>query len=406
MKMKLLALLLTMGLFAFGTGVSAQNAAQTETAAEREANAKLQLPNLQSALKSFCGLILSESHPKACADACANLANPKWADLNCCISAAKSFGALPENLETLIGGISKVGCLGGIFGYGATCGDTGASAIVTNICGSLNCNTKFDDVSNCLSVAKKSCSSDFALDPKCVVCTGKCCPDKNKNYCTNDVCTANKGVCPAKPCTTDAECKFDQSCVSGKCQAAAGKCTDNDECDAGQVCIKGKCGACTKDGQCDEGEACVKGQCTIPPQCTKNADCLAGEVCTKGECTACTADAQCDKGQKCVKGLCKASSGGCTKNSDCSSGKACINKQCAACTKDGQCDSGKVCTNGQCTAPSGKCSPACNAAIGETCVKGKCAVVCNTTCAAGETCRFVKAQNKNGCCTSGGKCHY
>lgn len=85
---------------------------------------------------------------------------------------------------------------------------------------------------------------------------------------------------------------------------------------------------------------------------------------------------------------------------------ACPGKE-PVCKTDKDCKSGETCVEGKCEAKApGKCTPACNADIGETCVKGKCTVVCNTTCASGETCRFVKSQKKNGCCTAGGKCHY
>lgn len=202
MKLKLITLLLACGLLACGMNESVYSASKPGAGPD-EKNAKAAVIDMKDALKAFCTLILDEKHPQACTDACKNLANPSWSDLTCCVAAAKSFGKISSTVETAISLASKPGCMGGIGGIGATCGGSPVKDFVGKLCGALNCNTKYDDVTNCLAAMnpKMTCEKDFALPKSCVLCTGNCCPDKDGNYCIASACTKNKEgkyQCPDK----------------------------------------------------------------------------------------------------------------------------------------------------------------------------------------------------------------
>lgn len=157
MKLKLLTLLFTLGLFAFGADVSAQmeKGHGFEMEDSDEKRLKVQATTL---LSTVCGYVKDlAGAPKDCETACANILNPdlsQLADLSCCMGAVIKENLLPWGAPYYIKLASYPIC------SGVACkADT--SKILPMICGAINCNSGLDNVTNCLNSQGMSCSKDF-----------------------------------------------------------------------------------------------------------------------------------------------------------------------------------------------------------------------------------------------------
>ncbi|MBA3813710.1 MAG: hypothetical protein H0X26_04350 [Alphaproteobacteria bacterium] len=308
MKLKLLTMLFAIGLFAFGSGVMAGNTDKVLTKAELQAGGA----DLISTVCDFVGGVAGA--PADCKDACKSIAKPDFAKLSCCMAALKNEDLIPDAISSNIGKLSYPLCSG--FGCGLH------SALI-DICGAINCNTGYDDVTNCLKVGGKTCAADFSPDKcsaadKCakVKCTkgqacdpttGKCAaPDKcAKVKCpTGQTCDSTTGKCSATDKCAKVKCPTGQTCDSttGKC-AAADKCAKV-KCPTGQTCdsTTGKCAADKCSGiKCATGQTCdVLNNACLGKSCTTKADCtIPGQTC------------RAVRGKSGAKFCCTTPSGGC-----------------------------------------------------------------------------------------------
>ena len=133
------------------------------------------------------------------------------------------------------------------------------------------------------------------------------------NPCTDDRCTAGKGLCEgAMVCENPAvQCPDGQSCVSGACVA-----TVTDDMDGEPVC---------GDRSCDPGET----EASCPQDCP-DAPIGCGKVCST--------NAQCDDGDSCTIDTCTPGTGLCAGTMICTNTPV-------------QCPEGQTCSNGACSNP-------------------------------------------------------
>ncbi len=238
MKLKLLTMLFAIGLFAFGSGVMAGNTDKVLTKAELQAGGA----DLISTVCDFVGGVAGA--PADCKDACKSIAKPDFAKLSCCMAALKNEDLIPDAISSNIGKLSYPLCSG--FGCGLH------SALI-DICGAINCNTGYDDVTNCLKVGGKTCAADFSPD-KCSA-ADKCAKVK----CTKgQACDPTTGKCAAPDKCAKVKCPTGQTCDSTTGKCAADKCSGI-KCATGQTCdvLNNAC----------LGKSCTtKADCTIPGQ--------------------------------------------------------------------------------------------------------------------------------------------
>ena len=209
-----------------------------------------------------------------------------------------------------------------------TCGDTGGG---TNPGGGeqgSSCDSVLDcsGLEECISGQCRDICFDQSDCPTGYDCT---CPPGAS--CLFEVCLPN-GSSGTGGCTSDTECNFGQSCISGQCQDLGDFCFDNSDCPNGQECDlalsacvntggTGGNSGCNSDFDCGFGEICQNGQCINTGGgddiCFDDSDCPAGEVCfilicipDTGGGDGCTSDFDCSFGEICQNGQCINSSGG------------------------------------------------------------------------------------------------
>jgi uncharacterized protein (TIGR03382 family) len=142
-----------------------------------------------------------------------------------------------------------------------------------------------------------------ANEPLCVpLCTDT--DGKPVKCATDEICTANDGICHKNNCTTFPNmCQSNQSCVGGTC--VTNPC-QGVTCDTNKYCLGGTCVSSCADLDCKAGQRCEQGMCVTDP-CGK--PCPFGQVCNDntGKCIPdpCSV-VTCDPGK-----WCNPSSGGC-----------------------------------------------------------------------------------------------
>jgi hypothetical protein len=283
MKIKLLALLLACGLFAFGAKVMA---------AEEAAPSQLTEENLQIGFGDItshvCDAIqmLGDSVPPCCQTFCTGTFD--IAHVGQCVATlyaftqdAKMCAANSTTCQAYKKALSGLqwACTSSLSlctGMGLAC----SSKTVKDACGHICANLKLSD-------KVKSC---IGKDPSVYTKDGNC---------LTQVCD-------------ESNCKAPKKCVKGECVTpASGGCKANKDCTGNQTCVNGKCvtppsGGCKANKDCTGNQTCVNGKCVAPSGggCKANSDCTNGNTCTKaGKCT-CGGGTVCTGNKKCVKNKC------------------------------------------------------------------------------------------------------
>ena len=168
-----------------------------------------------------------------------------------------------------------------------TCGDGGGGTNPGGGPQGSSCNSALDcsGLEECISGQCRDICFDQSDCSTGYECT---CPPGAS--CLFEVCLPN-GSSGTGGCTSDSECGFNQTCLSGQCQDLGDFCFDNSDCPNGQECDlalsacinTGGTGGCSSDFDCGFGEICQNGQCIDTGGggdiCFDDSDCAFGEIC-------------------------------------------------------------------------------------------------------------------------------
>jgi hypothetical protein len=218
-----------------------------------------------------------------------------------------------------------------------------------------------------------SCTTgDTCAAGLCVGVTVACADD---NFCTDDTCNPDSGLCVYVPNTAS--------------------CDDGVACSTGDVCNGGSCMGTLTDSLCDDSNPCTSDWCSTDGGCNHaaaEASCSDGDPCTIDTCVgmACKSAAKiCNDGNDCTGDNCDPSSGECVTSaiiggacvlSDaCVVGAGCVEGKCVV-TEALVCKDDNLCTDDSCDASLG-CVFLANAATcddgdlctdADTCANKKC----------------------------------
>lgn len=207
------------------------------------------------------------------------------------------------------------------------------------------------------SCVEEGCTSnaDCKEDETCDVPNGECVAfvcvtqgfDCVATECGADGCSqVSCDVAPCPPGSTSLGCE----CVPTVCEGP-------EDCD-GLFCVDGVCQGCADDSWCGEDELCSDdGRCVPDLRCMGDEDCAPEERCgTNGVCVPraqCFLDSQCrNEGEICIGGRCVLAPE-CTDDMDCADGFECVGGNCfeKLCRGPQDCERGEVCDGGQCVMP-------------------------------------------------------
>lgn len=229
-------------------------------------------------------------------------------------------------------------------------------------------------------------------------CARNGCTGQGSDYCGEEVCDAETGLCVRAVCSVSAPhgiCSLGQTCCSEELVVGYG-------CELGQ-CIYPECSVQFPGGSCDGDQICANGNC-VQPACSivhPDGSCGANYVCVEGACerAACSPlvpTGTCTSGERCVDGTCRIyacseyfPSGPCTVGTRCQSG-TCVTPTCSEEFPGGACAANQICSRGTCLSqpcslsfPSGACGAgySCN---GGVCSPSVCSVDSPTGACVGE----------------------
>jgi len=142
------------------------------------------------------------------------------------------------------------------------------------------------------------CLDNLCVDGRCVLDFAACDSDAecDANVCVGGTCDCfNPSYEPADPVCTDPDCEdaCQYACEQSRCVLPT-DCESSEECfGATPLCDDGTCVECTGSADCSFDRSCISGRCENP--CESDGNCAVFEACQAGEClyVGCRSDREC-----------------------------------------------------------------------------------------------------------------
>ena len=195
------------------------------------------------------------------------------------------------------------------------------------------------------------------------VCAGIALNCDDGNFCTDDTCDPNTGLCNEvhnmEPCNDGDLCTVGDICVNGQCIGTPKNCTDNNECTQDSCdSLTGKCVNSHLNIPCDDNNLCTENDLCVD-MCTNKKRWLLSHEC----CSVCVGTPKnCDDGNMCTSNVCNETTGNCEATNNmqlcddldaCTENDVCVNGVCLGIPKI--CNDENSCTDDSCNSVSGIC---------------------------------------------------